>query len=116
MKTRQECEYRHEDLGKLSLGTATMGGAFDKGTIDGLLGAMTKEDVARATRVARELARVVKRGGLWLNVGVSKPEPRARKKWARWWEAVSSTRIPIVLGGHGDGPVNLYMNVYKRNS
>ena len=112
-----EGDYRHEDLARLSLGSDTFAGAFDKGTIDGLLGDAKKKDVARTTRVVRELARVVRSGGFWLNVGVSKPEPRVRGEWARWWKQISSTRIPILLeGDHLSGPINLYMNVYMRRS
>ena len=101
--------------GNLSFKACSFNHAFDKGTIDGLLGNESNKDVNRAKRVVRELARIVEPGGFWINVGVSKPESRARQ-WERWWKRVETTRIPVKLEGHLGGAVNVYMNVYQRLS
>mmetsp|Transcript_105411 Transcript_105411/g.335555 ORF Transcript_105411/g.335555 Transcript_105411/m.335555 type:complete len:220 (-) Transcript_105411:168-827(-) len=111
-----DVQYLTADLTDLrDFASSSFGGVFDKGTMDGLLGAFSLEDVARAQAAAGAIQRVLRPGRFWVSVSVSDPgrfvgSVLGASSGGLRWERTSSHSRSLA----GSGPTDVHVHYFVR--
>ena len=96
---------------------------IDKGTMDGLMGGHTENDLARAQAVVKEAVRVLAPGAHWINIGITNPakfKSILKGPGAKLTPVSTTRRVVLINGKSREGKVedkaaiNVYTQVFRR--